>query len=777
MSALRRLGLVFGLLALAAGLALGQVTTGTKSGLGPGTVLGGKGIYIAYAGGGPATTFYVDATLGSDTAAGTNTGAAAWQHLSHAFTNAPAGSTLWLAPSETYAENGLVRSNALTITSTASTRATFPIISGTTGYAAMVFQNAGNCWASNLTFRASTNIPANYPFFYVTNAGIAILNTGTASIANLGVANCVLTNCGWGLVVWNPSATAGGISGISISNNFATNNQLGGFGLMSGPPTLPQAGPYTIGNFIVASNEVSGSFGNGNGTSGSGVGIGWWGVTNGMIQGNYVHNSGTNSTVQDVGLIGSDCSSVTCRWNQVAFEASYGIDPGQNTTNCMWYANYVHHSGNADCYYDSASSASFRSLSNSVCYNLFAYGGSEEWIDDGATMTNNFIYNNTLVGFPSNALLKHTATGNGWNLFANNNFVTLNNGACFWATSLGNLQMSGNNYFSLLGVGEINWNGTSEGTIAGFRSLSGQETGTGYMINPQFWLTNEVTPLALGANWAQLLTNQAPQTYTTLPGAGINLAAYGVAALPAADLVGETTSPNAIGCYTPQIQIPTNMVNQLSNNWLFTEGSGTTDADTVDSSPLTFYGTPTWTAGPSGGQAGALKAMSFNGTSQGAYAANTNCAFFTSNSLFSLTFWLYLTNTTSQPVVCSKGHSANGGFFVQCSGVNMTVSVSQNGTYQNTTMSGGLITGAWQWLAITYDGTHIHLFNNGVEQGYSTQPATSPPTYTGSSIDYAFRIGAYTGPNFYLAGAMADVKTWSRQLSQADISYLYNFWY
>lgn len=140
---------------------------------------------------------------------------------------------------------------------------------------------------------------------------------------------------------------------------------------------------------------------------------------------------------------------------------------------------------------------------------------------------------------------------------------------------------------------------------------------------------------------------------------------------------------------------------------------------------------------------------------------------------FTIAFWLYTPTTAETARVAFLAGSTTvaelyGGWRLLAGTVyevNRALVVTDTGSFnriQQTTTGGGAVPAqSWRHVAATYDGAALTLYTNGVQR------STGPKTGTVSDPD-TFTIDLVTG------SLVDDVEIWSRALTQAEITDMYN---
>jgi hypothetical protein len=212
---------------------------------------------------------------------------------------------------------------------------------------------------------------------------------------------------------------------------------------------------------------------------------------------------------------------------------------------------------------------------------------------------------------------------------------------------------------------------------------------------------------------------------------------------PGANIIIVTITDSNGGISTDTITVnyvPTFPGNTLAGAWGFEAGSGTSAIDSSgNGNDATFVGTPTWVTSASG------NAISFDGIDQSLTVPDpaNNSLDFTQS--FTISSWVNPSAIhTDYRAVMAKANSTIGGgpsYALYASVDSATCPVigsgavagliHVNGTSGPTYVVCGapLATGIWTHLAVTYDGSNLRLYRNGVLTATTPVPSvTAPPT-------------------------------------------------
>ena len=145
---------------------------------------------------------------------------------------------------------------------------------------------------------------------------------------------------------------------------------------------------------------------------------------------------------------------------------------------------------------------------------------------------------------------------------------------------------------------------------------------------------------------------------------------------------------------------------------------------------------------------------------QGGHVTFAHRGEFDAGPQFSLSLWVYLDKPTQMPVAVSCGRWQGSGWFLQQFGGGWRWYVGGAGC------DGGKSTpGRWTHLAATFDGRVARLYQDGKQVGSQTcRPANA--TWPGPL--FVGQYGPSPGPQYQVAGRIADVKLYRRALSAGE---------
>lgn len=201
----------------------------------------------------------------------------------------------------------------------------------------------------------------------------------------------------------------------------------------------------------------------------------------------------------------------------------------------------------------------------------------------------------------------------------------------------------------------------------------------------------------------------------------------------------------------------------LVSYWKLDETSGTTATDAAGSNDGTVSGATV-------GQSGIINyAYSFDGTND--YISFSN-RLADASGAFSLSFWVYVTSTTSGSMFHQRGSSLGDWSVYYLAGIvrfDTFTGTSGTGTYDfDSTTS--LTLNQWNHIVITKPtglNPTIHIYVNN-----SSEAITSIVGAVGGGTGY--RIGTRGDSSFDFTGLLDEIGVWTKELSSSEVSQLYN---
>lgn len=206
--------------------------------------------------------------------------------------------------------------------------------------------------------------------------------------------------------------------------------------------------------------------------------------------------------------------------------------------------------------------------------------------------------------------------------------------------------------------------------------------------------------------------------------------------------------------------------------YLFTEGSGTTDADVSgNSNTLTFNssGHPSWSS-----SVPARSYLSFSAS----LAAATDFMKLTSNiftapSARTIVAWVNVSN----PQPSTNGgrifdDRVNTGFVIDVQTSNLIRLLNTGTSNINVVTSTAFTTSTWTHIAITWDGTtnanNVHIYINGTEASYGTRSSGNVLANPDGNDQVNNSGGANAGISFFL-GNITEMGIFNQVFSQSQI--------
>ena len=143
-------------------------------------------------------------------------------------------------------------------------------------------------------------------------------------------------------------------------------------------------------------------------------------------------------------------------------------------------------------------------------------------------------------------------------------------------------------------------------------------------------------------------------------------------------------------------------------------------------------------------------------------------------SNFTMCVWVKPNTNNSNRVLIHNGAglygNTNHGFFLQQSYANYYFKIG-DGTTSYTSFNGGLVPNTWQFVAMAYDGVNMKTYLDGILQDTLAVPNI---TYGTSATWNPFYIGRTSGGSQYMNGNIDEVSLFNTELSQSDITSIYN---
>ncbi len=141
----------------------------------------------------------------------------------------------------------------------------------------------------------------------------------------------------------------------------------------------------------------------------------------------------------------------------------------------------------------------------------------------------------------------------------------------------------------------------------------------------------------------------------------------------------------------------------------------------------------------------------------------------------SLSFWVYPENAAptfpDYDGFAGIRNNADADFYIlQLTATNVEARFRNSAGVPYDIVFPGLILNAWQHFVMTYDGTNLSLYHNGLPAG----SIAASGVISNSAV--LFNIGnlEYQGTNFLTNGKLDEVSLWSKALSPSEITCIYN---
>jgi len=245
-------------------------------------------------------------------------------------------------------------------------------------------------------------------------------------------------------------------------------------------------------------------------------------------------------------------------------------------------------------------------------------------------------------------------------------------------------------------------------------------------------------------------------------------------------------------CLSGEVAIAADIDTGLTGYWPFDEGSGTTTADmSLNGNDGTFVGTPLWETGIEGfGNCLFFDKDSGRTTADGVFCGTFDPSEGSANGEFTLAMWAYWMATPKtaerwwsmlmSKIFVDKTNTYEDSMFAwvlwssiygeETNELNDRIGIYHYGTDGTVALSSGTMPEKeWVHLAVTYDGTYLQLYINGIADDPVDQEWAPGPN-TGAE----FNIGrntqnCYSGRRLSFDGYLDEARTYNRVLSPEDI--------
>lgn len=168
----------------------------------------------------------------------------------------------------------------------------------------------------------------------------------------------------------------------------------------------------------------------------------------------------------------------------------------------------------------------------------------------------------------------------------------------------------------------------------------------------------------------------------------------------------------------------------------------------------------------------AQNVLDFDGVDDRLQVANASSLI--ANSNLSMAFWVYPTNPNpgwpNFDGIAGFRNDNNADFYLlQLSATNVEARFRNSSGTNYDMVYNGIVLNAWNHFVLTYDGSNMVLYHNGVSA--ATRTATGTITNTTSTFNIGFL--PFSNPDFLLDGQMDDVCLYNKALTAAEVTSLY----
>lgn len=500
------------------------------------------------------TTFYVDATGGSDNNVGTST-SVPWQTATRA--NNYMESSILAGDSLSLKGGVTLSGNLRAINATAFTINSYGTGSGTISCGnsyAIWLDECGGTTVTNLILTGSG--VSSLGVTTSTDAAFKSTLAGSASLTNVSIIGCTISGSFYGILYSVASGNSNSFVTPTISGNTITQCGFAAIWIRVLPWvthntrfTTPTISGNTVYDIYGANNTALTNQGDWPVDTASGYGIIPANCSGGTVSGNLVHDvaaaSSASSSGDPPGIMTAETDGMTIRDNEVyncfakSSDDGMGIDLDGGSRNCIVERNYVH-----DCdgpaFFDFALGGFTANSGNTFRFNISQNNGRRiagagpgshpstliSISGSGATPSNTKVYNNTeyaakTAGSEANTLACTATTAT----FRNNIFITSGSGMKFGSLPNGVL-LQGNCYRAINGsTFNLVYNSIEKTSLvqlhaAGIEQVSSVDVGI--ETDPGLASVGAGSSYAIGlAN--SLLTAYDPSSDAAVVGAGLDL--------------------------------------------------------------------------------------------------------------------------------------------------------------------------------------------------------------------------------------------------------------
>jgi len=169
-------------------------------------------------------------------------------------------------------------------------------------------------------------------------------------------------------------------------------------------------------------------------------------------------------------------------------------------------------------------------------------------------------------------------------------------------------------------------------------------------------------------------------------------------------------------------------------------------------------------------------ALNFDGFDDQVTAANASAQIVNSTAGISISCWVYASNPSPafpnfDGIVGFRNESNFDFYLLHLNATTLEARFRNSQNVAFTTTVTGFQINTWQHLAMTYDGTTLRVYRNGV----LNNSVAATGSFSNTSVPFNMGNIPFISQNFRLNGSLDEVGLWSRALTAAQINCMYKY--